>query len=235
MSGTKRHYIIAMDGPAGSGKSTVAKLVARELGFVHADSGAMYRTVTLALIEKLGAGDTHQEFGEIVSGSQPFTAAALGCKVELVQGTQVNMLHGEDVGEKIRTPFVTERIRYIADNARYRELVNTLLRDFAATTDLVVDGRDIGTVVFPETPYKFYLDASDEVRARRRMEDYRSKGMPLPEMDLLIEEIRIRDQEDRNREAGALKQAQDAIYIDTSILGINDVVTRLLGHLQIQF
>lgn len=230
-----RSIVIAIDGPAGSGKSTAASILAEKLSYVHADSGAMYRTVTLALMRKFGGGNSREEFGDILAGRGVPGIDELNCRVVLEGNRQISRIGEEDVGSEIRSPAVTERIVYIANNPAYREIVNQMLRNFASITPLVVDGRDIGTVVFPDTSYKFFLEASIEIRASRRLDEYRSRGMTPPDRDKLIQEIQKRDDEDRSRPVGALKMASDAIYIDTSELGINDVVARLLGHLQVQF
>ena len=227
--------VITLDGPAGSGKSTIAGRLATELGFVHADSGAMYRTLTLAAMRALGPGQTAAEFGEriLAAGVDP---AGLDCHARIENGAQVNLIGHDDVGSEIRTPLVTARIRYIADSRKFREAVNAMLRDFATTTNLVVDGRDIGTVVFPEAGLKFYLDASSKTRAARRLKEFRLRD---PSFEGSLAEIQAdierRDQEDRNRPFGALQRPVDSILIDTSTLDPEGVLNRLLGHLQIHF
>ena len=130
---TKTKAVVALDGPAGSGKSTVARRLADRLGYIHADSGAMYRTLTLACMERFGAGESAAEFGESLAkaGLAASSLQELGVSVVLAENEQSNRLGGEDVGERIRTPEVTARIRYIADNLACREMVNQLLRDFA--------------------------------------------------------------------------------------------------------
>jgi len=225
--------VIALDGPAGSGKSTVARILAEKLNYIHADSGAIYRTVTLALMEKLGGQASSEKFGEILVKND-LDFKTLKCQVLLVDHIQSNQINGIDVGSRIRTPEVTERIRYIADNPKYRDSVNELLRGFADKTNLVVDGRDIGTVVFPMATCKFYLDASVEVRAKRRRLEYGSQNIELDQTALELD-IKKRDEQDKSRTFGALKQAPDAILIDTSELDINGVVVRILSCMQVQF
>ena len=226
--------VVALDGPAGSGKSTVAGLVAEQLKFVHADSGAIYRTLTLGYMEKLGPGDTATAFGESLSGERP-APASLECRIEMVDGRQTAFLSGQEVGDRIRSREVTERIVTIADDPECRVEVNRILREFAGQQALVVDGRDIGTVVFPDTPYKFFLDASARVRAERRRGELIQRGLGDAAVDELEAEIERRDEGDRNRTIGALRQAEDAILIDTSELTIEAVVQRILSHLQIKF
>lgn len=233
--------VIALDGPAGSGKSTVARMLAEKLGYIHADSGAIYRTLTLACMERFGAEESAEAFGAAL-GKQSLDAAALselGCAVVLERDAagnkrQSNRIGGADVGERIRTPEVTGRIRYIADNLACREMVNQLLRDFAAQTGVVADGRDIGTEVFPKTPFKFFLDASVRVRAERRLAEFEAQGKPMALEDLEAD-IARRDEQDRNRPVGALRAAPDAICIDTSLMAANAVLDRVLSHLQIKF
>lgn len=229
--------VIALDGPAGSGKSTVARMLAEKLGYIHADSGAIYRTLTLACVERFGAAASAEAFGQALAGQN--LVGELECAVVLERdadgkGRQSNRIGGTDVGDRIRTPEVTARIRYIADNLACREMVNQLLRDFALQTGLVADGRDIGTEVFPETPFKFFLDASVRVRAERRLAEFTAQGKPMAIEDLEAD-IAARDEQDRNRPVGALKAASDAILIDTSLMAANAVLDRVLSHLQIKF
>lgn len=229
----KRYNVIAVDGPAGSGKSTVAGMVAERLGYIHADSGAIYRTITLAMMRIHGEGETPEQFGQILGPHGDCSSSR--CRVVLEGGKQSNRIGEEDVGDAIRTPEVTSRIKFIADNPRCRDEVNRLLREFSSQTSLVVDGRDIGTVVFPETPYKFFLTATARIRAERRMNEFTKGGRLELTLDDVEKEIQKRDREDENRAVGALRQAGDAILIDTTELGINDVVAKLLSYLQIQF
>lgn len=229
----RKGAVIALDGPAGSGKSTVASILAERLGFIHADSGAIYRTLTLACMERFGAGDSPEDFGQRLAAER-FKPEQLGVDVRLHEGRQCNLLNAVDVGARIRTPEVTARIRYIADLRPCREAVNGLLRSFSRQANLVVDGRDIGSVVFPESPFKFYLDASVRVRAERRLVDFQKQGGAVT-IETLEQDIAARDAQDRARPFGALCQAADAILIDTSSLTPEAVVHRLLSHLQIQF
>jgi cytidylate kinase len=230
----KNHTVIALDGPAGSGKSTIARKLAERIGFIHADSGAIYRSLTYGLMKKSGSGKTAEIFGEWVKKIPPEDIENLDVDIVLENGIQVNRVSGKDVGNEIRTPDVTSRIRYIADTIACREKVNRLLRKFASTTDLVIDGRDIGSVVFPETPYKFFLEASVEIRAERRKMDFTRQGRNLPLEDI-INDIRKRDEEDRNRPVGALVCSGDAILIDTSSMTPDDVLGCLMSDMQIQF
>ena len=235
----KEKNVIALDGPAGSGKSSVARVLAERLGFVHADSGAIYRLATLALMEKIGPGENPEGFG-VALAREEIDFSELACEVVLEDSRQSNRIRGRDAGDEIRTPEVTSRIRFIADNPRYREAVNGLLRSFSRHTDLVADGRDIGTEVFPNAAAKFFLTASSRVRAERRLGEFIEKGMLSAEqaqekLPQLEEEIKRRDAEDEARPIGALRRAPDAILIDTSNMDLNAVVSALLSYSQIQF
>lgn len=230
-------YVIALDGPAGSGKSTVASMVAEATSFVHADSGAIYRTVTYALMEKLGTGKDRDDFLAKIQSSvvedPNFSISDLQVSASF-DGLQKNFVGSSEVSDKIRMPDVAERVGIIADHVPCRQYVNEILRDFAGKTNLVCDGRDIGTVVFPDTPYKFFLEASVQVRAKRRLKEYQEKGIEIS-FEKIEKEIETRDAQDRNRKVGALVKADDAILIDTSDLDQNDVLTRILSHLQVMF
>ena len=226
--------VIALDGPAGSGKSTVAGMLAERIGFLHADSGAIYRTITLASIRRLGAGQSPDEFGNLFQKSNLYPDS-LGIQVVVSDGKQSNCIENQDVGLDIRTPEVTGRIRYIADSIPCRNTVNRLLREFAQQTGLVADGRDMGTVVFPDTPSKFFLEASVQVRAKRRFEEMLGQGNSSQTLAEIEQDIARRDEEDRNRAVGALRKADDAILIDTSELSREDVLSRILAHIQFRF
>ena len=226
--------VIALDGPAGSGKSTIAGMLAEKIGFLHADSGAIYRTITLASVQKLGSGADPEQFGAMFQKSD-LDPDGLGIRVVVSDGRQSNCIGNVDVGREIRTPEVTARIRYIADSVNCRNTVNRLLREFADETGLVADGRDMGTIVFPDTPNKFFLEASVQVRAKRRYEEMLGQGNSSQSLAEIERDIARRDEEDRNRAVGALRKADDAILIDTSELSREDVLSRILAHIQFRF
>ncbi|MBL8021896.1 MAG: (d)CMP kinase [Leptospirales bacterium] len=225
-----QNLVITLDGPAGSGKSSVAKQLAKRLGLLHADSGAMYRTFTLALMQRLGPGLNPDEFGNLVS-SGPVDPASLKVEVKIESDRQSNLISGADQGDAIRSPDVTSRIKHIADRREYREAVNRLLSNMKG---IVADGRDMGSVVFPAANFKFYLEASVEMRADRRLKELQAKGWN-EDIEALRESIRKRDAEDQNREWGALKRTDDMILIDTTHLNLDGVLRRILNSLQIQF
>jgi prephenate dehydrogenase len=226
--------ILSLDGPAGSGKSTVAGIIARRLGCLHADSGAIYRSLTYACMQLLGEQASPEEFGRVFLEQTP-DPHGFALRVDYDNGKQLHYLNEEELGLKIRTPSVTARIRYIADHAQYRNRVNELLRELGAKTALIVDGRDIGTVVFPDTPFKFYLDAAVRTRAERRRKELIESGMEAPSLEELEKQIADRDEQDRNRKIGALQIPPGAILIDTSNIDRDMVVSGILAHLQEQF
>jgi cytidylate kinase len=203
--------VIAIDGPAGAGKSSVARAVAEELGFTYLDSGAMYRCVALAAIE-----------GGIDSGdAEALGALARGLEIAL-DGRRV-LLGARDVSAAIREPGVTAAASQVSVHPQVREAMVERQRQMIATASYVAEGRDIGTVVSPEAPLKVFLTASDEERARRRAaetgEDFES----------VLDAQRRRDARDTEREHGALRAADDAVELDTTGLGLEEVVGRVVG------
>lgn len=222
--------VITLDGPAGSGKSSVAKELARRLGMLHADSGGIYRTFTLALMRRLGPCPSHEAFGEALSQSS-ISPESLEVSI-LTDGThQYNLIRGQDQADEIRSPDVTSRIRYVADRPVFREAVNALLRGM---TNVVADGRDMGSVVFPNASYKYYLEASVDIRAARRAAENEARGWK-EDLGAIKESIRKRDEEDEKREYGALIRTPDMILIDTGPLNLEGVIGRILNSLQIKF
>ena len=229
--------VIAIDGPAASGKSTIAKLLADKLGFIHVDSGAIYRTLTLAMIEELGSGKDRKQFGERFNQSMKtkrIDLKSLSYKLKIIDKKQVHFLNGKDVGDAIRSPQVTERIHYVASDHSCREWVNEKLKALGSEENIIVDGRDIGTVVFPKTPFKFFIEASVDVRAQRRLSDLQKVGYNNS-LDTIKEEIKKRDEEDRNRDFGALQAAPNAVYLDSSHDTAKDITAKIAAQLQFKF
>ncbi|MCK6481644.1 MAG: (d)CMP kinase [Planctomycetes bacterium] len=209
--------VVAIDGPAGSGKSTLARLLARELGFRYLDSGAMYRALTLkALREGAGVRD---------GSAMAALLARTDIRLETGGEGQRTLLDGEDVSAEIRTAAVTEAVAHTAAHPAVREGMVGLQRRFALQEEggVVVEGRDIGTVVFPDAVLKFYLDASPDERARRRAAQ--SGGRPEEEEEAILR----RDGADESRAVAPLRQARDALRIDTTGLDVGQVLARLLG------
>jgi cytidylate kinase len=196
--------IVAIDGPAGAGKSTVARAVARALGFTYLDSGAMYRGVALASLEHDGAP------ADVARG------------IELRLGDRV-LVDGRDVTEAIRTPEVTRRASEVAADPGVREAMVAKQRDLMSDGDWVAEGRDIGTVVAPDAELKVFLTASPEERARRRADEV---GLDVAEV---LADQRVRDERDRTREHSPLEAAPGSVELDTTGLTIDEVVDRIAG------
>jgi cytidylate kinase len=203
--------VIAIDGPAGAGKSTVARAVAAEIGFTYLDSGAMYRCVALAALE----GGMGLEDGEALG------ALAEGLEIGF-DGPRV-LLGGRDVSAEIRTPEVTAASSRVSIHPRVRAAMVDRQRHLIDAGNYVAEGRDIGTVVSPEAPLKVFLTASDEERARRRA------AQTGEDVEAVLEAQRGRDARDTGREHGALRPAEDAVEIDTSSLSLDEVVHRIVG------
>lgn len=215
---------IAIDGPAGAGKSTIAKALAQQLGILYLDTGAMYRAMALcALRAGVEPGD---EAGvlPLLAGTEIFA--------KNIDGQQHTYLNGEDVSAAIRTPQVSKGASDIAVIPAVRLKLVETQRQIAAGGGVVMDGRDIGSYVLPNAPYKFYITASVPERARRRLSELRAKGDYLDVTpEAMQQEIAARDHTDSNRAFAPLKQAEDAIYIDTTALDIRQALERVLSYL----
>lgn len=210
--------IIAIDGPAGAGKSTISKLVAKELQFQYVDTGAMYRAITLHF---LGQGISPED----AAGQ----AANLRASIQM-NGQQI-VFNGRDVSREIRSLEVNQAVSAYAAIPAIRIFLVKLQRQIGKDQNIVVDGRDIGTYVFPEAELKIFLTASVEVRAKRRFDEMRAKGEAVEWADI-VENIRERDRIDSEREMAPLKKADDAVEVDTSDLTIQEVVDRILDLIQ---
>jgi CMP/dCMP kinase len=206
--------IVTIDGPAGAGKSTVAQALARRLGYGHLDTGAMYRAVALAGLQ---AG---------VDWNRPEQLAELVSKLDLRVLAERVYLQGQDVTDALRTQEVTSATRYAANHPQVRAHLVLLQRNVAEGRDLVTEGRDQGTVVFPRAQCKIFLTASPEERARRRQCDLLRRGEPAEFEQILADQAR-RDYEDAHREVGPLVRAQDAVEVLTDGLSEDEVVDHL--------
>lgn len=213
--------IIAVDGPAGAGKSTVAKSIAQELGFLYIDTGALYRALTFKVLEeKIDPKDT-----------QGIIKAAQSADIDLVSGSENSlkvMLDGRDVSSAIRQPRITKYVSDIAKIKQVREVMLGIQREFGKRGNCVLDGRDIGTVVFPDADKKFYLDADFKERVGRRHKELNNLGQGVSLQDV-ESDLGNRDTIDSTREVAPLKKADDAVYIDTTDMSIEEVVQKLLS------
>ena len=213
--------IVAIDGPAASGKSTTAQAVARELGFCHVDSGAVYRTLTLLALERLGSPAAWDAAAIVAQGRERGVAAVpRGVALEITVG-------GTPVGEAIRSEAVTCEVSRVAAMAPVRDFVNELLRGAAADGGVVMDGRDIGTVVFPDAEVKVFLVAVAGQRARRRLLE---RGRPSTDRTIRAEAgaLLARDAHDSRREVAPLAKAKDAVQLDTTRLTFEEQVKRVV-------
>lgn len=215
MSDLKVYKIISLDGPSGAGKSTVAKLVAKKLGYKYLDTGAMYRAVTLFFLNK---NINIQNDNEIIS-------AISDLKISFDNNNKI-YLNDVDVSEEIRSIKVVNMVSQVSSISIVRKSMVSLQRAIAENGNYVVDGRDIGSVVFPLAKYKFYIDASVEIRAKRRYEEEVQKGKDIT-FEEVIDSIKKRDEFDSNREDSPLVVPKDAIIIDTTNMTIDEVVQKI--------
>ena len=212
-------FSIAIDGPAGAGKSTMAKALAKALDAMYLDTGAMYRAFGLAMLRQ---GVDIRDHDAVAA-----RADAVDIDVNYVDGTQRIYLAGDDVTGEIRSPEVSEAASAISAVAEVRARMVALQRQIAAGHDVVMDGRDIGTAVLPNATLKIFLTASPEERARRRCVELEEKGMPQP-YEQVLAEMKARDYRDTHREASPLRAAEDAITLDTSNLNLEQSIQALL-------
>src|SRR6266540_4363523 len=224
-----RPFIVAIDGPAGAGKSTASRLVAAQLGFAMVDTGAIYRAVALAATRAGIALDDDPRLGDLLPDVEirfaPPPAAGAGQRV---------LLGGEDVSQEIRTPPMSLGASKVSARPVVRAGLLDLQRRLAlaeGNAGAVLEGRDIGTVVFPEADAKFFLTASPEERAHRRHAELRAKGDPSSFDDVLADQLR-RDRDDSQRALAPLRPAPDAIVVDTSGVSLNEVVERLVREVR---
>ena len=203
-----KHISVAIDGPSGAGKSSVAKAAAKRFRFIYVDTGAIYRTVGLAACR---AGIGSKEAEKVV-------ALLPSLKIDIAydaDGYQTMLLDGEDVSKEIRTPEISVYASDVSALPEVRAFLLEMQRDMARKHDVIMDGRDIGTVVLPDADVKIFLTASAKARAQRRCLELEQKGMPAP-YDEVLRDINYRDEQDSNRAAAPLRAAEDAVTVDTS-------------------
>ena len=210
---------IAIDGPAGAGKSTIAKKVAAKLNFVYVDTGAMYRSIALYVIRNGADPDSEVDMANALD--------KIDVSIAYEDGTQHIFLNGEDVSTAIRQEEVGNMASKVATKAAVRAKLLDLQRNLAASQDVIMDGRDIGTFVLPQAEVKIYLTASVEERADRRYKELVEKGQ-TPDLEQIKKDIEARDYQDMHRDIAPLKQAEDAILIDSSDMTIDEVVGEII-------
>ena len=210
---------IAIDGPAGAGKSTIAKKVAAKLNFVYVDTGAMYRSIALYVIRNGVDPDGEADMANALD--------KIDVSIAYEDGTQHIFLNGEDVSTAIRQEEVGNMASKVATKAAVRAKLLDLQRNLAASQDVIMDGRDIGTFVLPQAEVKIYLTASVEERADRRYKELIEKGQ-TPDLEQIKKDIEARDYQDMHRDIAPLKQAEDAILIDSSDMTIDEVVGEII-------
>ena len=214
-------FIVAIDGPAGAGKSTIAKKAAGELGFIYVDTGAMYRAVAVYLTESdISASDE-----DLVEKS----IADISVEIKYEDGAQQVYLNGENVTGKLRTEAVGNMASKASALPCVREKLLSLQRDLAASNDVVMDGRDIGTNILPSAELKVYLTASSAVRAKRRYDELVAKGAENTDIEKIEQDIIQRDKQDMERKTAPLKRADDAVLIDSSDMTIEQVTDTIVG------
>tara|TARA_B100000614_G_scaffold86116_1_gene77909 strand:+ start:1641 stop:2309 length:669 start_codon:yes stop_codon:yes gene_type:complete len=217
--------IIAIDGPAASGKSTSAKLLAEKLKFLYLDTGAMYRCIALAVIENQIDIKNKQSLKDFIDNFK--------LEMRTIDGVSVFLINGENVSKKIRSSSVSKKVSEISAIPSIRKYMVSMQRSFAKNTKCVVEGRDIGTVVFPKATIKFFMIASVEVRAKRRQLELRRLGEELTLKDLQ-KDIEARDKYDSERSHSPLKKAFDAIEIDTTNMTLRDQLSVMVKNVNLK-
>ena len=212
---------IAIDGPAGAGKSTVARRAAEKLGFVYVDTGAMYRAIALYLLRQGVSPEEKDRIAEKCAGAD--------VSISYRNGEQIVSLNGENVNGLIRTDEVTKMSSAASAVPAVRERLLDLQRGLAAKNNVLMDGRDIGTCILPDAQVKIFLTASTAVRAKRRFDELRAKGDAAETLESVEAKIMKRDEDDRNREISPLREAPDAVHLDTSDMNIDQAVEAVLS------
>ena len=214
--------IIAIDGTAASGKSTTAKIIASELGIMYLDTGAMYRAVTLVVLNQ----------SVDLTDKDALTSLLTSLNLEVKPGKTGTIIHinGKDVSDEIRSVQITEHVSEVSSIFKVREAMVAIQRTLGNKSDCVVEGRDIGTIVFPEAEFKFFMIADVETRARRRQSDLLTLGEERS-LEELIKDLKIRDQKDSTRSQSPLTKSADAVEIDTTHFSIDEQVKLIVNHI----
>lgn len=212
-------YVIAIDGPGGAGKSTIARLVAAKLGITYVDTGAMYRAAAVFLNRRGIDKDDDKSIEKAVSD------------MNITFSNERVLLNGEDVSKKIRENDVSKMASEYSANPAVRDKLTALQRQMGKTVSLVMDGRDIGSNVFKDAKYKFYLTASPEIRAERRYKELKERGEQI-KLSKILEDIKARDDRDMNRKLNPLKIADGAALVDSTDINIDEVVEEILSNIE---
>lgn len=216
-------FNIALDGPAGSGKSTISKLIAKKLGILCLDTGAMYRACALKCLRENIQVDNEEKVKKLISD--------IDISVKYDNGAQITLLEGKDVSKEIRNPEISMLASTVSAIKCVREKMVDLQRKIAQNTSCILDGRDIGTNVLPNAKFKFFLTASVKVRAQRRYDELTATGL-LIDFEELKKEIVKRDEQDKSRKIAPLKQADDAVLVDSSNMSVDEVVSFIINKIQ---
>ena len=214
-------FNVAIDGPAGAGKSTIAKLVAKEMGYIYVDTGAMYRAVALDVLRQGIAPEDEVSIAQVCEN--------VVVEIKYVDGAQQVLLNGENVTTMIREEAVGNMASATSVYSCVRSKLLSLQQELASKEDVIMDGRDIGTCVLPNAQVKIFLTASVETRANRRYKELQDKGVEC-NLQEIMKDIEDRDYRDMNREISPLKQAEDAILVDSSDMTIDEVVNCIVSH-----
>ena len=212
-------FIVAVDGPAGSGKGTITKLVGEKENLIYIDTGALYRCVTLSMLRKNIGLEDLGKIQEILN--------TINIEFKKQDDQKKVYLNGEDVSKEIREAAVNKFVSQVSHVVIVREAITDLSRKIAGGKQVIMEGRDIGTNVFPNADVKIYLDATPEERARRRQKQNEEKGINIP-FEEIVENIKFRDHNDKTSPVAPLKQAEDAVYIDSSNMTIEEVVEKVI-------
>ena len=215
-----KYVSVAVDGPAGSGKSTITKMVAKSLGFNYVDTGAMYRALTYNFLSNNLSELNEKRIKELLSKVQ--------FRVEYVDGVQYVYVNDEEVSDKIRTAEVSKYTSLFAKSPAVREFLIDTQRNLAGSNNIIMDGRDIASVVLPNADVKIFLTASVEERARRRVLDFERQGIENVDFEKVKEDIKARDWQDENRDIAPLVQVESATLLDTTSLTIEEVVAKMI-------
>ena len=212
-------FIVAVDGPAGSGKGTITKIVGEKENLIYIDTGALYRCVTLSMVRKNVKLEELEKIQEILD--------TIDIEFKKEDDQKKVYLNGEDVSKEIRESAVNKLVSQVSHIVIVREAITELSRKIAEGKQVIMEGRDIGTNVFPNADVKIYLDASSEERAKRRQKQNEEKGINIP-FEEIVENIKFRDNNDKTSQVAPLKQAEDAIYIDSSDMTIEEVAEKVI-------